>query len=88
MAKCRRNGQHLNGRPRLCSSSNLSFFFVFSILTSIRSNADKVQIDLTRLPSFEKILAALEGQLLDGRIFQVRRFSLCSAFDLFSRETL
>lgn len=28
-------------------------------------------MDLSRLPSFEKILVALEGQLLEGRIFQV-----------------
>ncbi|CAF0880881.1 unnamed protein product [Rotaria sordida] len=40
------------------------------IITSIKNNVDKVQIDLSRLPSFEKILVALEGQLLDGRIFQ------------------
>jgi WASH complex subunit 7 len=39
------------------------------ILTSIKNNTDKVQIDVSRIPSFEKILVALEGQLLDGRIF-------------------
>ncbi|CAF3374323.1 unnamed protein product [Rotaria sp. Silwood1] len=40
------------------------------IITSVKNNVDKVQIDLSRLPAFEKILVALEGQLLDGRIFQ------------------
>jgi len=39
------------------------------IITSVKNNSDKVQLDFTRLPSFEKILVALEGQLLDGRIF-------------------
>jgi len=38
-------------------------------------------MDMSRVPSFEKILAALDGQLLEGRIFQVelrknRRFLL------------
>jgi hypothetical protein len=55
------------------------FFFAlsieyFSIITSIKNNTDKVQIDLSRIPSFEKILVALEGQLLDGHIFQVNYF--------------
>ncbi|CAF0996554.1 unnamed protein product, partial [Didymodactylos carnosus] len=40
------------------------------MITSIKNNPDKVQTDLSRLPAFEKILVALEGQLLDGRIFQ------------------
>ena len=53
------------------------------MISSIKNNADKVQLDLSRLPSFEKILIALEGQLLDGRIFQVnsRRHSPFSRID-------
>jgi hypothetical protein len=70
--KSQKNGQHLNGKM-------LMFFFAlsieyFSIITSIKNNTDKVQIDLSRIPSFEKILVALEGQLLDGHIFQVNYF--------------
>lgn len=73
MVKSLKNGRHLNGK------NNLKFFFLillikyFSIITSIKNNTDKVQIDLSRIPSFEKILGALEGQLLDGRIFQVKQ---------------
>jgi len=52
----------------------LYFYFInSSIIISVKNNTDKVQIDLSRIPSFEKILGALEGQLLDGRIFQVRK---------------
>lgn len=40
------------------------------IITSLKNNTDKIQMDMSRVPSFEKILAALDGQLLEGRIFQ------------------
>ena len=50
----------------------------FRIITSIKNNVDKIKIDLSRLPSFEKILVALEGQLLDGHIFQVKYFKRAS----------
>jgi hypothetical protein len=65
-----KNGPHLNGKMLIFPFS----FFIeyFSIITSIKNNTDKVQIDLSRLPSFEKILGVLEGQLLDGHIFQVK----------------
>ena len=53
----------------------MSVLCFFSIITSIKNNSDKVQLDLSRLPSFEKILVALEGQLLEGRIFQVMIYS-------------
>ena len=51
------------------------------MIASVKNNTDKVQIDVSRMLSFEKILSILEGQLLEGRIFQVKnsldlRFSL------------
>lgn len=51
----------------------------FRIITSVKNNTDKVQLDLSRIASFEKILGILEGQLLDGRIFQVIYFLSLSA---------
>lgn len=75
MHKLTKNGQHLKGTY---NTERILFKFpfvsYFRIVTSVKNNADKVQLDLSRLPSFEKILGALEGQLLDGRIFQVKEF--------------
>jgi hypothetical protein len=69
--KSLKNGQHLNGKNSF--EKILDFYFInSSIIISVKNNTDKVQIDLSRIPSFEKILGALEGQLLDGRIFQVK----------------
>ena len=56
---------------RSSSSTSLLRLALHRMISSIKNNADKVQLDLSKLPSFEKILIALEGQLLDGRIFQV-----------------
>lgn len=71
--KSLKNGQHLNGKNSLKKKFFIFYFINSSIITSIKNNTDKVQIDLSRIPSFEKILVALEGQLLDGHIFQVEK---------------
>ena len=43
------------------------------MLKSVRHNSGKFDLPEDKVRPFEKLLMTLEGQLLDGMIFQVRK---------------
>ena len=46
------------------------------MLKSVRHNPGKFDLPVDKMRSFEKLLMNLEGQVLDGMIFQVMRHIL------------
>ena len=46
------------------------------MLKSVRHDPTKFGTTEEKLRPFEKLMMTLEGQLLDGRIFQVRRLTM------------
>lgn len=57
--------------------------FFIRMITSVKNNSDTIQMDLSQVPVFEKIILSLEGELLERRIFQVRRTEICFALIVF-----
>ena len=48
-------------------------FVPYRIITSIRGSSTEYGVEEAKLKPFEKLLQTLEGKLMEGQIFQVRR---------------